>query len=84
MAQIPANTPASTIRLPGVRPNFRFPADDYATLLRLLDQAIHTIEKNTSTLSVDAMQIHTRLIATRLEVTRLRLSVDSRRRLGVA
>jgi DNA-binding response OmpR family regulator len=78
--QLPAGTPASTVKLPGVRPNFRFPAEDYAVLLRSLDQAIQTIERNTGTLSVDAMQIHTRLIATRLEVTRLRLAVDQGRK----
>lgn len=76
VSQLPDGTPAAGVKLPGVRPNFRFPANDYATLLRSLDQAIHTIEKNTGTLSVDAIQIHARLIATRLEVTRLRLSVE--------
>ena len=82
IAQLPPGTPASSVKLPGLRPNFRFPADDYTQLLHSLDQAILTIEKNLSMLSTDAIQIHSRLIATRLEVTRLRLSGDPIQRLS--
>jgi len=35
IAQLPPGTPASSVKLPGLRPNFRFPADDYTQLLHL-------------------------------------------------